>query len=229
MASHLRYTTLITLTSLCMHRSSEALYLFGQNVLSENTDNWRKHRKIMQPAFNTTTYEFVWQETTRIYQDTVQGENWVTKSGDTISIKSINNLTHKIGLYVITACGFGLTFPWTAPPKTDNESSIQSSIQSVERSYLALAYAPKWIWKLPIASLQQIRGEYHSFLRFLHQEVVQRKATIEEALKNGDAGNDYVQQDVFSRLVLANLTDGKNKLSDSELVGELYAAHFSTY
>lgn len=62
-------------------------------------------------------------------------------------------------------------------------------------------------------------GEYISLSNFIHTEVAQRKAIIDEALKNGgDDALETVKQDVFSRLVLASQSDGKQSLSDSELV-----------
>lgn len=179
----------------------------------------------MQPAFNTKTYEFVWKETARIYQDLVQEDGWPMQSGATMAVNSLNRITHKVGLYVISACGFGLTFPWSAPPMSEDRTSIQHNIETIERHYLSLTFAPKWIWKLPIASLRRIHAEYKSLLNFMLQEVAQRRATIEEALKHGESDDSYVKQDVFSRLVLANLTDGKNNLSDSELVGRSYTYH----
>jgi hypothetical protein len=49
--------------------------------------------------------------------------------------------------------------------------------------------------------------------------VADRKAVIDEALRNGgDDALESVNQDVFSRLVLANQADGKQSVSNSELV-----------
>ncbi|KAG8835897.1 hypothetical protein FRC18_012192, partial [Serendipita sp. 400] len=37
--------------------ASGALMLFGRNLISENLESWRRHRRVMQPAFNAKTYD----------------------------------------------------------------------------------------------------------------------------------------------------------------------------
>ncbi|KIM25188.1 hypothetical protein M408DRAFT_331296 [Serendipita vermifera MAFF 305830] len=213
-----------------------SLLLYGQNLATENLEGWRRHRRIMQPSFSRSTYELVWRETTRIYHDMVKTEGWNTQSGSIVSIKAINQLTFKLGLYVIGSCGFGLPekFTWADPPKGEKgQGNIQSNIASVEKSSLTIQFAPKWIWKLPSKRLRTMWEEYTSLTSFIHTEVAQRKAIIDEALANGgDDALDSVNQDVFSRLVLASQSDGKQALSDSELIGNtfvlLFAGHDTT-
>jgi cytochrome P450 len=135
-----------------VYRASQALVIYGGNLLSENMEQWKLHRRILQPAFGTKTYAYVWKETARIYQDMIQTENWATKPGNITTITSLNRLSYKLGLYVISICGFGLTFPWSEPPTINGQSTIQNNIETVENHHLSLVYAPKWIWKLPIKS-----------------------------------------------------------------------------
>jgi cytochrome P450 len=137
-------------TEFSVHRASQAVMLFGRNMLSENMDQWKVHRRIAQPAFGTKTYAYVWKESARIYQDMIQTENWATNPGNVTTITSLNHLTFKFGLYVISICGFGLTFSWSDPPTVNGQSSIQHNIETVESHHVSLVYAPKWIWKLPI-------------------------------------------------------------------------------
>lgn len=118
--------------------------------MSENMDEWKSHRRIVQPAFSIKTYKYVWKETARIYLDMIQTENWATNPGNTTTITSFKRLTHKLGLYVISICGFGLTFAWSDPPRINGQSSVQNNIETIESHHLSLVYAPKWIWKLPI-------------------------------------------------------------------------------
>jgi hypothetical protein len=97
----------------------------------------------------------VWHETTRVYEDMVKAEKWDTKTGGVVALKSVNQLTFKLGLAVIGSCGFGLAskFTWTDPPKTQNGyGNVQSNIVAVEDRHLMLEFAPKWLWKLPIKS-----------------------------------------------------------------------------
>ena len=67
--------------------------------------------------------------------------------------------------------------------------------------------------------LRTMWGEYQSLSTFIDAEVEQRKAVIDEALTNGGSDAiDSVNQDIFSRLVLASQSDGKQSLSNRELV-----------
>ncbi|PVF94766.1 cytochrome P450 [Serendipita vermifera] len=201
--------------------ASAGLMIFGKNLISENLEGWRRHRRVLQPAFNNKTYELVWHETERIYHDMVQTENWNTKNE--VSIPSVSKYTLKVGLYTIISCGFGLPFTWSKPPKSDvGHASIQQDIEMIENYYILLAFAPWWLWKLPLKKLKVIKACYDSFRQFILGEVSRRRSLIQEALRNGD-DEDTVKQDVFSRLILANETEGKHSLSDEELMGNTFA------
>jgi len=152
--------------------------LFGTNLVSENLDDWRRHRRIMQPSFTKSTcvpfigfltcptqvtdpfalsplrisYELVWRETTRLYEDMVKAEKWDTKPGGVVTIKSMNQLTFKLGLTVIGCCGFGLAskFKWDDPAKSNSgHGNVQSNILTIETFSLLLVVAPRWLWRLP--------------------------------------------------------------------------------
>ncbi|KAG8761432.1 hypothetical protein FRC14_003845 [Serendipita sp. 396] len=210
--------------------ASGALMLFGRNLISENLESWRRHRRVMQPAFNAKTYDLVWTETTKIYQDMVKTENWPTSPGERVSLESFNKLTYKLGLYVIIACGFGLPFRWAEPPKsTEGSKSVQDNIVTVEKWALLLIMTPKWLFKLPFKKLQNIYEEYESIKSFIREEVAIRRSKIREAVDMGEVDREAaVQFDVFSRLVLANETaDSKSGLSDEELIGNTFALLFA--
>ena len=64
-------------------------------------------------------------------------------------------------------------------------------------------------------------GGYDSLKEFIHREVELKRASIEEALKHDGPDSQEIKADVFSRLILANLSEGKHRLSDSELVREV--------
>jgi hypothetical protein len=71
-----------------------------------------------------------------------------------------------------------------------------------------------------------VRDEHDSLQKFIRREVNLKRASIEEALKNDGPDSNEIKDDVFSHLVLANLTEGKHRLSDSELVREVAFARY---
>ncbi|KAG8833851.1 hypothetical protein FRC17_009968 [Serendipita sp. 399] len=212
--------------------ASAAVLLFGRNLISENLESWRRHRRIMQPAFNPKTYEMVWTETTKIYNDMIKTENWPVDRGGKVSLESFNEMTFKLGLYVIIACGFGLPFRWSEPPRSTKVShSVQHNIHTVEKwkvmSALWDIFTPislVVISKLTRTDLHRIRSiyeEYDSLKAYIRKEVAVRRTKIREAIELGEVDRESaIQFDVFSRLVLASeTTDSKSGLSDEELVG----------
>lgn len=96
------------------------------NLLIADRDVWRKHRRIMGPAFNsklfvtgttphrvlsithifhcvTQRYESVWAETLKTYREMVTEEEWTAK--DCVSVSAIQTLSTKV-CSVLTVCIF---------------------------------------------------------------------------------------------------------------------------
>ncbi len=84
------------------------------NLVAADGDVWRKHRRIMGPAFNNKLcvnrslfgptlsfsdaapwkrYDAVWEETLKTYHEMVAEEGWTNK--DQISVTAVQNLTFK--------------------------------------------------------------------------------------------------------------------------------------
>ena len=61
---------------------------------AEGGDLWRRHRRIMGPAFNNSTYALVWDETLRVYKDMMVNEGWNQK--DVVDIPVVQVYTFKV-------------------------------------------------------------------------------------------------------------------------------------
>ncbi|KAG5633566.1 hypothetical protein H0H81_006811 [Sphagnurus paluster] len=130
--------------------ANRVLIKWGMNLVAAlNGDTWRKHRRIVGPAFNNKLYERVWAETINLYRQIEAGEGWVTK--DTIEIPVVQKITTKMALLVIARCGFGLSFDWSAPPiSPDGTTSVQESLRILTDSYIVSLIAPDWVRYLPL-------------------------------------------------------------------------------
>ncbi|KAI5123187.1 hypothetical protein M0805_003954 [Coniferiporia weirii] len=206
---------------------SKALLLWGMNLAgAEGGDLWRRHRRIMGPAFNSKTYAFVWNETLRVYKEMVAAEGWLAKPS--VDIPTIQTHTFKLALFIIASCGFGLPFDWNEPPSGKRGSmSLQEALRIVSEYNLLRTSAPKWIWWLPFGKYRYIDTAYQTLDAFMSTQVGRRKAEIrQEITESGSAESG--RSDVFSRLVLANESEAeKLPLDDQELIGNVFVLLFA--
>ncbi|KAF9553104.1 cytochrome P450 [Agrocybe pediades] len=199
--------------------STQAFLLWGMNLVAADGDTWRKHRRIMGPAFNNALYDMVWSETLRTYKEMISAEGWDSK--DEIEIPVIQKLTFQLALLIIGKCGFGFSFNWFAPPKSDDgRMSIQEALRIVADTHMAAIFTPKWVQNLPIKGMQEMREAHDILTAFMQSQVAERKA---ELSSGGVPGSD-----AFTMLVKANEDEGsKYKLDDQELIGNVFVMLFA--
>ncbi|KAG6829040.1 hypothetical protein H0H87_012773, partial [Tephrocybe sp. NHM501043] len=197
--------------------ASRALLLWGMNLVAADGDIWRKHRRIMGPAFNSKLYQMVWTETLETYREMILAENWESK--DTIDVPVIQKLTFKLALLIIGKCGFGFSFNWTAPPTApDGSLSVQEALRIVADTHMLAIAVPKWILALPFQKFKETRQAHDQLMKFMRGQVSERKADI----SNQDSAKGD-KNDAFTLLVKANEDEeSKLKLDDQELVYEDY-------
>ncbi|TFK72488.1 cytochrome P450 [Pluteus cervinus] len=205
------------------HRSSwekpldktQALFIFGMNLVTAEGELWRKHRRIVGPAFANDLYQFVWQETRNIYKDMIETEGW--SNVDTVSVSAVQNLTFKVALLVIGNCGFGFNFHWSEPPTSaDGTTSIQESLHTITDWYMLDIVLPKWFTKLPVPQFRRYRAAKNQLMNFMHAQIAGRRNMIQ--------GGAQLRKDAFTILVKANEDEeAKLRLGDDELVGNVFA------
>ncbi|KAI0262510.1 cytochrome P450 [Gloeopeniophorella convolvens] len=179
----------------------------------------------MGPAFNNSMYSLVWAETMRVYRDMVSAEGWTNK--DTVILQPVQDYTVRVALFVISACGFGLPFRWEEPPvNEDGSMGFQEAMRIWVDTVLLRVIAPKWVYKLPLKGLRKIATSTQVLQEYMGRMIAERKAEI----NGGEAVKGKERRDVFSLLVRANEEegkDGKRKLEDSELFGNVFAMLFA--
>jgi cytochrome P450 len=121
---------------------------WGLNLVSSNNEEWRRHRRVLGPAFNAATYSLVWAETQRAYRDMVITEDMSQK--DVVTLKSVQAYTTRIAFLVISACGFGFKFKWEEPTeKEDGGMSVSEALRLWVDLVFVRILAPSWVYKLP--------------------------------------------------------------------------------
>lgn len=211
---------------------SRALLFWGMNLAgAEGGELWRRHRRIMGPAFNNKTYALVWNETLRVYKDMMVHEGWESKSS--IDVPVVQTYTFKLALFIIASCGFGLPFDWSEPPTgNDDEMTIQEALRVVSETNFMYTMAPGWFLSLPLKKVKYAKQAHKTLDTFMRHQVAVRKTEIRrEIAENGS--EEISRDDVFSRLVLANESEAeKLPLDDQEMIGStfvlLFAGHETT-
>ncbi|KAG9223608.1 hypothetical protein CCMSSC00406_0009239 [Pleurotus cornucopiae] len=205
-------------SALTFVKSKSSPYLlefWRSNIIYSQGDVWRKHRRVLGPAFHNTLYADVWSRTIQAYHDMVAAEGWHELNVVDIPI---------LAILIIGKCGFGFPFDWTSQaPHPNGSMSIQESIRVVT-SNAALMTSPKWIQKLPFNVFQKVWSARDELMQFLKEQVAERKTALSGFPKESEERS----KDMFSMLVSANEAESeKLKLSDEEVVGNIFAMLFA--
>ncbi|KAF9003889.1 cytochrome P450 [Cyathus striatus] len=191
----------------------------GDNVASVNGDTWRRHRRIVAPAFNAKTYALVREETAKLYEEVVQNEGW--DSQDTILIPSLHDFMLKYALIIVARCAFGLPMSWRSPAESSLKGmKLSEAISIVTKSIIARLILPSWAFKLPISSLRHIDRAWETFTGIVKDSVRKRKEALSEEME-GATG------DVLGRLVQSFDGEGKYNLSEQEVVADIFTVLFA--
>ncbi|KAJ7778547.1 hypothetical protein B0H16DRAFT_1449132 [Mycena metata] len=68
--------------------------LIGDSLASSSGDAWRRHRRILSPAFNAKLYSMAWNETSIAYEEVINSEGWLTEGE--VDVLAINHAIHKM-------------------------------------------------------------------------------------------------------------------------------------
>lgn len=203
---------------------------WGNNVLAVNDIEWKKYRKILQPAFNPQMYELVWNETQKLYHDMIVADQWPLLSGQTREVIHAQVFTQRLALCVILSCGFGMPLRWKEETYVGSERvNLDESIKFQADNNMLISHAPKWVLALPTEKMRYIAKCTNTLRSWFEQAIRNKRAELAEILEEtqGDVDENYLKKDVFTRLVLASQADGTNRLEDSEIIGNTWSMYFA--
>ncbi|EJD03263.1 cytochrome P450 [Fomitiporia mediterranea MF3/22] len=204
------------------------LDMLGTNVVTSTGDVWKRHRRITAPAFNHSTYENVWDTTIKVYSEMLDKEGW--RNVDETPMADMSKATHKLALFLIAIVGFNIPMSWNEPPRDDSgRLTAQSMILDVAKYIMERGLIPKWAYSLGIEKLKRIDEAYNQFEEFMRERISERETELKKlrAIEGGEANATENLKDVFGRLVNARLSEGKQSLSDRELIGNCFAFTFA--
>ncbi|KAF8575020.1 cytochrome P450 [Ramaria rubella] len=204
------------------------IMVFGPNVIASGGHQWRRHRKITSPAFDQATYELVWDEVIRLYNELSLVEGW--SGNNRVDVKAFNLITTKLALYVISRCGFNEPTSWIKQ-SSDDEKSLQDIVKEVSELTIPRSVLPAAAYYLPIKGIQNIKYIYNKFGQVMKERIATRREEIQKHIALSDSSIE-MSKDVFSRLIMASEKEGAHHLSDEEVLGNsfgfLFAGHETT-
>ncbi|KAJ7064839.1 cytochrome P450 [Mycena amicta] len=200
---------------------SRAFLMWGMNVVAADGLMWRKHRRIVGPAFGVDLYKLVWQQSRDTYNDFMHVDGWDREGRKTVDVPVIQDITLKFAFLIISNCGFGFPSTWAAPPSAKaGEITVQEALRIAADHHLLMLTVPKWAFYLPIPKLLRIRKARERLMAFMHEQVAERKAEVASAKE--------LRSDAFTMLVKANQDeDSKYSLDDEELIGNIFVFMFA--
>nr|BAL05139.1 cytochrome P450 [Phanerodontia chrysosporium] len=191
----------------------ELVNIFGRNIVTTEGDEWKRHRKIVAPAFSERNCELVWEETLHVM---IGLFNDVWGSDSIITLDNAFDITMPISLFVVAASAFGRRIPWTegglAPP--GHHMSFKEALHIVSTGTVIKAVLPKWLLNLgPSQYIREVRDA------FREMEAYMREMVTENMLDDTKS-----RRDLFSSLVHAGQDSPGQEalLTDAELLGNVF-------
>lgn len=222
------------------------LAMYGENVLITEGDEWRKHRKIVAPAFSEDTYVLDWAVASTVTKhwmedlDKRSKQQQRQKTDNKIVIESdMNKLCLHLTLSILTATAFGIPIaspgqkPDPVPP--GHKYSLKDTLEGAldQPTLFTTVATPKWMLNnLPVAKFKQARELKAELDQWMTEIVEQRR----EALRLGEEKKDLLfslvkandalqaQQDLLEKENVDH-TQGKAKseaMDPGELAGNMF-------
>ncbi|KAI5998354.1 cytochrome P450 [Pisolithus orientalis] len=204
---------------------TDAVLVWGQNLLSANGDVWKRHRRIVAPAITNETYELISQQAAALYEDMVRAAKW--ENEQVVTVNNINQYIRRFALGIISRCGFGLQMPWTDPntKNTEEEMSFPTAMEWVATTLVPWSLVlPRWSYRLPSKWLRNMEHARSSLAEYMNTFV----ETKVQEISGVTDGDDHAQRgDIFTRLVAGLDRSGKTGLEKQEVIGNTFALMFA--
>lgn len=217
------------------------LSIYGENVLITEGDEWKKHRKIVAPAFSEDTYVLDWAVATSVTKHWLSSlDKKAAQSTDGIAIEeNINKFCLHLTLSILTNTAFGVPIaspgqePDPVPP--GHKYSLKDTLEgAMDQPILFTTVAtPKWLFWLPLKKFKQAKELKAELDQWLDEIVQERRKALQmgeekkDLLYNLVKANDALQaqQGLSEKGPYEQAVNGKIKsemLDPDELAGNLF-------
>ncbi|QRW25090.1 cytochrome P450 family protein [Rhizoctonia solani] len=219
-----------------LEKVGEVVGMYGHNLASVEGDDWKRHRRETQRAFNEKNIRMVWSETEGVMNSLF--EVWDKLNTTEVRISDVPDMTEMLALLVISAAGFGRRVNWDpADDKTPEgrKMSFSTALRTVSGNLITRLLIPNWAKDLT-KTTRTITTAFSEFGNYLSEMTAARRIGKEiDGSELQEAPHAQVASDsLFNILLSASDADsGKGqKLSDRDVAGNaflfLFAGHETT-
>ncbi|KAG1760759.1 cytochrome P450 [Suillus occidentalis] len=187
------------------------LTFFGENIVASEGNEWKRYRKIVAPAFSERNNRLVWDATIQIMFDLFD-TMWAGQ--EEVVVNHSVDLTLPIALELVI--GFGRPISWKedAVVPLGHQLTFKDALHTVTQDLTLKFLVPRWAMGLT-KRLRRARLAFDELHQYLTEMIHERQES-----QHGD------NHDLLSSLLSANddenLSKGELKLSDSELIGNIF-------
>ncbi|OAX42462.1 cytochrome P450 [Rhizopogon vinicolor AM-OR11-026] len=191
-----------------------SLSSFGKNIVVSEGDEWKRYRKIVAPMFSDKNNRLVWDATMQVMLELF---DTVWEGKDEVVIDHCVDLTQPLALFVIGAAGFGRPISWKEDSviPSGHQMTFRDALHATLQGIVIKVLVPTWAMGFT-KGFRHTRLAFDELQRYLTEMIQERKGSERKE-------DDH---DLLSRLLAANddenLSEGEVKLSDSELIGNIF-------
>ncbi|PWW71863.1 cytochrome P450, partial [Tuber magnatum] len=197
----------------------EYVRFYGDNVLTLEGAEWRRHNKYTRPPFCEALHKVVWDEGVKQARAAVNvwsRENSGVRVGRDLRVISMN---------VLSLSNFGVALPFDCGSETTehfgqknippgHKMSYGNAVNNVLDNIIPLAIVPKWLLRNGPESLRKVGLSYDELGIYL-----------KELTQNGERATTPEKENLLGSLVKASAGDGPEKgpgLDDAEVIGNAF-------
>lgn len=213
------------------------LAVYGPSVLVTEGDEWRKHRKIVQPAFTEETLELDWQQSTIVTKTWSEDlERRADPATRITKVNEVEKLCLHLTLSILTSTAFGVKIAApgeardVAPP--NHKYSFKDTLEGAldHPTLFTTVATPWWLLWMPIPKFQHARELKAELDSWMNEVVDDRRKALQMGEEKKDLltalvkANDALQADMAKAAIGgAEINPAKSEaMSPEELTGNMF-------
>nr|GAT54839.1 cytochrome P450 [Mycena chlorophos] len=191
--------------------------VWGSSIASANGDDWKRHRRVVAPAFSPNMLMRAVEESALVYK------SMKTDLQSDVIITNMHALLLRSTLVMICRCGFGMDVDWKQGATNDEIAVFDRALSVASATLIHPLIFPKWLYKLPVQSLRKIDQCWETVLTLITSLAAGRQA---ESSTLKELGDDEMN-DLFTKLVSSTDDAARYSLTPAEVTGDMMSLLFA--
>ncbi|KAK8908431.1 hypothetical protein QC760_002809 [Botrytis cinerea] len=221
--------------------------LYGKNILTTERDEWKRHKKVVAPAFSEKSYAVVWKETMKQAHGMLRHWSGAKNSNeDSLEVKDTAPDTAVLGLHVISGAAYGISQGWegddeelgdnivpgfnTTKLEGSHRLMFKEALSTLVDEIIWAALAPMWVYSISPFH----KKWYRSFVECgdYFNELFDHNLKAIESGQKKDSGATGIIGSLVEATQLDSTDDSKKMLTKQEAIANsfifLFAGHETT-